>query len=194
MTFAPAPFTTTSGPAGLAPRADLYGPIHKALRHCQGETLSRLGRVDTADAADLHAALEALEDLLVFNEVHLRHEEQFLHPAIDDRMPSAVLRGRREHLHHGAAVAALRAEARAVVDAPPAARAHRMHQLYLRLARFMADNLLHMDFEESVIGPALHSLHGEAELDALHQRLIDSLAPQEAMQAGRWMRAALPAR
>ena len=43
--------------APTAPRLDLYAPIHKALRSFMSDTLVRVGRIDVADAEDMHSTL-----------------------------------------------------------------------------------------------------------------------------------------
>ena len=47
-----------------APRADLYAPIHKALRLFMTDTLQRIGSLDTADADEMQATLGQLDAIL----------------------------------------------------------------------------------------------------------------------------------
>lgn len=76
-----------------AVRADLYAPIHKALRSQMCHTLCRVGDMDVHDAADLQAGLAQLDELLTACLSHLKHEKDFVHAAINARQPGGA------HLH-----------------------------------------------------------------------------------------------
>src|SRR4051812_23737344 len=78
-TFADPVSSTVDRPAAIASqpgRIDLYVSIHKALRSFMTDTLTRIGRVDVADRADRHAALDQLDELLALCLDHLRHENE----------------------------------------------------------------------------------------------------------------------
>ena len=45
-------------------RVDLYGPVHKGLRHAMNACLLKLGQLDPSDAADVGEGLAQLRDLL----------------------------------------------------------------------------------------------------------------------------------
>jgi hypothetical protein len=119
-TFAEPPLQTRIPvrPAATAveamPRRDLYAAIHKALRSFMSETLLRIGRIDVADAADRDAALAQLDELLDLCTDHLRHENEFVHTAIEARQPAGSKRIAEEHGEHLESIAALRDEARAL--------------------------------------------------------------------------------
>jgi len=175
-------------PAPAARRVDLYQPIHKGLRSFMGDTLVRLGALDTADAGELEATLGQAETLLVLMARHAQHENDFLHPAIEARRPGATARAAAEHVEHLASVEALQAEVATLRRDPGAERALR---LYRHFALFMAENLEHMHFEESVLGAALQDTHSDAELEAVHQALLASVPPQEMALVLGWVVPAL---
>lgn len=184
--------STLSRPASVAaaaPRLDLYGPIHKALRLFMTDTLQRLGRLDTDDAAETGATLAQLDVLLGACRMHVEKENRYLHTAIEARRPGASTRVADEHVGHLDAIAALEAETaalRALPSAPAAAR------LYRHLATFVADNLVHMELEEQQHNAALWTLYDEAELEEIHQRILASIEPAEMMTTVlRWMVPAL---
>src|SRR5689334_407972 len=106
----------SSRPAAVrpaSPRLDLYVGIHKGLRAFMAETLVRVGRLDVADPADRQQALDQLEQLLGFCADHLRHENAFIHTAIEARHPAGSAKVAEEHVEHAEAIAALREEAAA---------------------------------------------------------------------------------
>ena len=178
-------------PAAATPRADLYAPIHKALRHFMTDTLHKVGTLDTADPADMQATLGQLDALLAMLSGHLRHENDFVHPAIEARQPRGSQRTAEDHVEHAAAIDALAAEAAALREAATARRDALALRLYRHLALFVAENFQHMHIEETANNAALWAHYGDAELHALHERLLASLSPAETTEAMRWMLPAL---
>ena len=174
-----------------ASRVDFYGPIHKALRSFMADTLVRVGRCDPADAYDLGDALGALRALLATMRGHLEHENTFVHPAIEARRPGASRLAADDHDEHVGAIAALSDAADALEAAPAAERAPLRRRLYLGLSRFVAENLEHMVVEETGLTAVLREAYDDAELGAIHDRLVASIPPAEHAATMRWMMAAI---
>ncbi|WP_326543375.1 hemerythrin domain-containing protein [Pseudorhodoferax sp.] len=165
-------------------RFNIYAPIHKAFRLFMADTLARLGRLDLGDAHDLAAGLGQLDALLEAACCHLRHENDFIHPAIEACSGGASHRIAAEHREHLEAVDALRAQAAALRATPGPAAAHR---LYRQLAAFIAENFEHMDVEETRHNQALWAAYGDAELQAIEGRILASIGPEEMGQWLHWM-------
>lgn len=175
----------------FAPRLDLYTPIHKAIRHFMTDTLLRVGRMDVTDPAELQATLGQLGALLDQCIAHLDHENHFVHAAIEARRPGASHRMAEEHLQHLESIDALRVDADQLRRALPDRRPALALRLYRHLALFVADNFTHMHHEETVHNTTLWALYTDAELHALHGRLLASLQPEEAQATLHWMLPAL---
>jgi hypothetical protein len=175
------------------PRFDLYGPIHKAARLGMTRALRRAGSCDTDDADELAGTLAQLDALLDFCEGHLRHEDDFVHPALERAQPGSAARIADEHRHHVEAIADLRDLVAAVGNARPAQRFAAMQRLYLALALFVADNLQHMDVEESAHNAVLWAHYTDAELLALHDALVASIPAPEMVAVLQWMLPAVSA-
>jgi len=145
-TFADIPTPVTSRAPAAAPprepaaRMDLYVSIHKALRSFMTDTLSRIGRIDVLDRADRDAALAQLDELLGLCLAHLRHENDFVHTAIEARQPAGSQRIAAEHDEHLATIGALQAEADALRTAIGADAERLALRLYRHLALFVAEN------------------------------------------------------
>lgn len=169
-------------------RHDLYAHIHKALRHALGDTLLRLGCLDVDDATDLDATLQQFERLLDLLQAHVEHENEFVHPALEGRQRGASLEIAVEHDDHFETLAALRADAAALRALPGAAAAHR---LYRRYAAFVAHQLQHMEVEESRHNEVLWAHYSDAELEAVHGRILAHVKPQTMAEVLRWMLPAL---
>lgn len=175
-------------------RTDLYAAIHKALRRAMCDTLTRLGMLDTDDHADMLRTLGQAEHLLCLLRSHLRHENDFIHTAIEARRPTGARRTADDHLEHMGAIAGLEAELRTLRVADTSMRPTLALRLYRHFALFVAENLQHMHIEETANNAALWSLYDDEELNALHDRLVSSIPPAEMMDTLRWMGPALAPR
>jgi hypothetical protein len=181
---------TTSG-VHAPERYNIYLGIHKALRSFMGDTLCRVGRVDVDDAADLADTLAQLDSLLTVCHGHIQHENDFLHSAIEARVPAGSARTAGDHEDHFESIAMLRAEAAALAAAVPAERGMRALRLYRHLALFVAENFEHMQIEETVNASTLWAHYSDAELHAIHERILASIGPHEHLLVARWLVPAL---
>jgi hypothetical protein len=66
-------------------------------------------------------------------------------------------------------------------------------RLYRTLALFVADNLQHMNVEESVHNPLLWAAYSDAELDAIEHAIVASIPAELMMEALHWFVPALSA-
>ncbi|MFY9510440.1 MAG: hypothetical protein WAQ05_05650 [Rubrivivax sp.] len=187
--FATLPGNTHVAPK--APRADLYGPIHKALRQFMGHTLQRVGAMDVEDAEERSQVLDGVAALLGFMRGHLAHENDFIHTAIEARRPGGARHTADDHLLHVDAIGNLEDEAAALRVAGDAHRATLAQRLYRHLGEFVGENLVHMQVEETQNNAALWALYSDAEIFAIHDRLVASIAPDEMALATRWLAASL---
>lgn len=184
--------TVPSFAEACPPRLDLYGPLHKGLRACLCAALLRVAQTDGSDLSALALTLAEVEALLQLCRAHLEHEEAVLHPAIEARLPGGARRSAEEHQVHRRSFEALRAQLQAVREAgAPAACASALRQLHARLALFVAENLEHMHIEETVNQPALWATCDDAELQALHERLLAAPDPDALRRLLYWMLPAL---
>lgn len=168
-------------------RVNLYAGIHKALRAFMADTLLAVGRTDPADAQEVAATQERVGTLLDLCVAHVRHENGFVHPAIEARSPGVVDGVAGEHLGHLEQIARLRAMANGLEGLAPAACAAALQNLYLALALFVAENLQHMHIEETVLNGALWQAFSDAELVGIHDGLLATVPPAEMMLVMRWM-------
>lgn len=185
-TVAPA---TPAPPA--APRMDFYAAIHKALRSLMADTLLRAGRLEVFDADEMARTLGQVDGLLHLCTQHLRHENTFIHPALEACRPGSAGRVEAEHEQHLQHIAALRDEVQRLRRGDDASRPLLAQRLYRHLGLFVADNLQHMHVEETAHNALLWAHYSDAELTALHDRLLASVPFDEFLQVARWMLPAL---
>ena len=173
--------------AEITPRMDMYAFIHKALRAYMSDTLVGLGRVDTQDDLELAQACARVQQLLEFCRSHLRHENGFVHPAMERHAPGSAAAIAQEHLGHEQAIAMLATATAALLDCPRARRAPVAHALYQQLALFVAHNFEHMHQEETAHNAVLWAHYSDAELATIEGALVASIPPDEMQVVLRWM-------
>jgi hypothetical protein len=168
-------------------RFDLYRPIHKALRAFMSDTLVTVGRMDTDDEHDVTVALEQARSLLAILEVHLEHENHFVHAAMEARRPGSTAHTAHDHVEHECSLAALRAMVDRVAQAAGAERAASALELYRRLAVFVGENLEHMNIEESDNIAVLWADYSDEEIMAIERAIVSHVPPAAMATVARWM-------
>ena len=188
--------STQRAPAAAATgagRYDIYAGIHKALRLFMSRTLCEVGSTDPGNAEEVKAALGLLDRLLGLCELHLKDENEFVHPALERARPGSTARIAAEHVHHAEAIADLRDLAGVVADSSGAVRAAACGRLYRALALFVADNFQHMQVEETAHNALLWAHYSDAELMAIEQALVAAIPPAAMFEALHWFLPALNA-
>lgn len=170
-----------------APRVDMYSGIHKALRALMADTLLAVGRMDPDDALELAQTSQRVLELLDFCAGHLRHENEFVHTAMEARAPGASAQIAHEHEEHTQHIAELNTVVGALLNAPQAGRAAAATELYRSLALFISENFQHMHVEETAHNAVLWARYTDAELIDIHNALVASIPPQEMMYTVRWL-------
>ncbi|HSH90926.1 MAG TPA: hemerythrin domain-containing protein, partial [Ramlibacter sp.] len=156
------------------PRMDLYAGIHKALRALMADTLLALGRMDPQDNLEVAQVTQRVLQLLDFCASHLKHENEFVHAAIEARAPGASAVIAHEHEGHESHILELSAAATTLLETPADYRSRLAHHLYGQLALFIADNFQHMHVEETAHNAVLWARYTDAELAAIHGALVAS--------------------
>jgi hypothetical protein len=184
---------TTSAVTTQPGRVDLYAGIHKALRLMMARTLSTVGSTDPGDAGEVAATLRLVGRLLDLCELHVKDENEFVHPALERAQPGSAARIADEHVHHAEAIADLRDLAGLAADSQGTPRAAALGRLYRALALFVADNLQHMHVEETAHNALLWAHYRDDELQAIENDIVASIAPQVMALALHWFIPALNA-
>ena len=174
-------------PAGRTPRFEPYAAVHKGLRALMADTLLALGRTDASDGAELQATTERLLEMLEFCRSHTRHENEFLHPAIEARSPGTSSATVIDHTLHEQAIDQLKKAARQLPESPAEQRAAALLELYRGVALFVAHNLEHLHHEETTHNATLWAYYTDAQIEALHDELVASIEPEQSIFIMRWM-------
>lgn len=169
-------------------RVDLYASIHKAMRAMMADALLALGRLDMEDEGEIRAVSDRVASLLDFCTNHVRHENEFVHAAMEARAAGASTVAAHEHDEHLQQIADLQATLSALGQMGRGTQADAAAlNLYRELALFVANNFQHMHVEETAHNAVLWARYTDAELLALHDRLLASIPPAEMMHTLRWL-------
>lgn len=169
---------------------DLFTLPHKALRAWVGNTATALGGLDIRDLNPVAAVIADLRLVLTDLEDHGHHENGFIVPVLERHVADLADLLRGEHFVLESAIAALRTM---VDDFEVQPSPKSQLSLYRELRNFEGRNLAHLDFEETVVMPALWKAVTADELiaafqafkaahpdsDELYQRVPDAITPQE---------------
>jgi len=155
----------------------LYDIPHRGLRWALGRILHVNGTTDFTKPDSVHNLEGTLQELADLTELHMRHEELYLHGALRERGSPVYLTLEEEHSEHRTKLRGLQRQLRALAlgQAPPA----RSRDFTLALSRFVADDLSHMDHEESNAQTIFEQLFSVEELVALHERVVAAIPAEQ---------------
>jgi hypothetical protein len=171
-------------------RWDIYGAVHKGLRMAQLELLVRIGRADFGDEDTVKSIISDMRMIMMLGTSHLKHENDHIHRAMENKQPSEVDRLEDQHDSHERDFAALEDVLKAIEDADAAMRKVLARRLYLGFTAFIAHDLEHMHEEETVANPMLHAMFTDHELEGIEMDIIAQLPPEKVIA---YMRLMIPA-
>ena len=168
-------------------RFDMYMPVHKGLRAFMTEVLITVGRIDPEDAVGVEETVEAVRNLLEICRGHLFAENQFVHTAMEARLPGSASSTASEHVTQEGVLEEIDGAILAVERSSGTERRIALLKLYRALALFVADNFQHMHVEETSNNEALWSCYTDDELQAIHRRILNSIEPRKMNAFLRWI-------
>jgi hypothetical protein len=162
-------------------RHHLYKDIHKAIRLQLSELVVQAGKTDFTDDGSKKSLRERLEGAFALLAGHASHESAFIGPVLAEVRPDVHDAIETAHEDQDVVMALLRDDLAAASDAM------RGHDFVVSLSRFVGDLWMHMADEEQIVMRALWDALDDAAIVGIHQRLLASIAPREAIEAFRWM-------
>ncbi len=181
--------TTAAPPTRPLAETSLWRDVHKGIRLGLARLMTQSGITDPADAAALDSLNRQVISMVGLLESHARAEDQVTGPVIDMSLPHLGSEIAAAHLTLGVATSSLLAAGAALQTANDRRRA--LQTLHLDVARFAGDYLLHQEFEERVVLPALEAAVGVDEVRRLEVAFIASIPPQEKLDGMESMFAAM---
>lgn len=174
-------------PAAPVARYNIYALVHKGLRAAMSDCLRQLGRCDWLDAEDRDPVLAQTRELLALCAAHLKHENNFVHPAMEKARPGCTAGVAHEHVEHQQHIASMQAEMLALDAAPEARRADLGLRLYQRIALFVAENFTHMAMEETDNNAVLWAAYTDAQILDIEHALVAAIEPESHARFMKWM-------
>lgn len=168
-------------------RHNIYYMIHKALRLRLGHTLQLLGSTDWANPQASQAAQSDLQQTLDLCASHLQHENDFIHPALENHYPGTSRQAGHDHGEHQTSISELRQLAQLLDTSSEQQRPGCANSLYQQFALFVGENLCHMHLEETAHNAVLWHAFNDQQILQIEQELLDSIPPAEKMGVLPWM-------
>lgn len=168
-------------------RVDLYRVPHRAIRALLFDTTLLFGRTDFAIEAEARLAISAGERLLGFLHEHAEHEEAVILPVIEALSPELAAELRADHHRTGGLeheLASLLARAAIAAECERVSLGMRLQQ---RLALLTAEHLVHLDREEVAANRLLWAHKSDAELEAMHLRIVQGIPPARLAEWFGWI-------
>jgi hypothetical protein len=132
---------------------DLYTLAHKSLRQAVSSTAVMLGAAEPDGMAAVVAPTSAvIRELLD----HASHEDEYIEPVLERFLPDVALEIAEQHAHLTRAIDAAHRQLEGLANEPTVAPGGPL-ALYRSFQRMAATNLVHLDYEETVVMPALWS-------------------------------------
>jgi hypothetical protein len=140
-----------------------------------------MGSTSFGVPSEVESLIGELNHLLELCRLHLRHEDDHIHAALERRRPRSSAALAEEHERHLQAILELRSLGARLRGAGPEQAQVLGRALYLRFSTFVSENITHMAEEELVVQRLLEELYDDAELQQLHDALVADIAPDEMM-------------
>jgi hypothetical protein len=186
--------TTTTIPALAVEMAaletvtfDFYRDTHKGIRAEMFAVTQAAGTVDPGNSEAIAAVATRWRNLSGMLVTHADHEEVYVQPVIEAHAPQLAGEIIPAHRELEARAAALEVLADHAVNSCPTDSRVVTHRLYLGLAGFTSAYMVHQEFEELQVMPALSAKVGVDELIAIDMAIVAALTPDEVVYSGTLM-------
>lgn len=142
---------------------------HKYLTTVLFDICIEFGKSDLRNQTERHALASKVFGLRSLLESHGQYEESRIHARLSARGSDTHKLADGEHERDLGTLDAILEQIK-VCDSPSQA-----HQGYLRFRKFVAEVLLHLDFEENVMLPKLQELYSDDELRLIDKESYDQM-------------------
>ena len=158
-------------------RHEMYRPIHKAIRHMMYTTAHYLSVADFQDKPSADEALASLETTISMLVMHAGHEEDFVHPALEERAPGFVESFEKHHGNDEGTYAELRRLSNEVGNASAERKSELGNEIYDLYNRFVGTYVDHLYREEHELQQALWDNFTDEEQGGIEAALDASIPP-----------------
>lgn len=161
---------------------DLYRDIHKGIRSELFSLVERAGSTDPHEAAAVAALVDHVVATHSLLESHAEHEDGVIQPVLETEMPRMAERIAADHVALDRTVGRI-VELAATIQPSGRDLRRAVQVLYLDLARFTSEYLVHIDIEERLLMPALEDAVGPDATFEMHGAIVSSIPPDEMVRS-----------
>ena len=157
----------------------IYRNIHKAIRHIMYSTSLALGSADFRDQQSMRESLDQLRETIFLLTEHAEHEETFVHPPLEIRVPGITKSFEQNHEDDERLFEQLRdlgGQIEAARDSDQ--KVDLGNQIYSVFNTYIGDYLGHLDREEAELEQALWDHFTDQELADIDHELMGSIPPE----------------
>jgi hypothetical protein len=158
---------------------DLYSDIHKGIRAELFAVTGAAGSTDPDDAVGWAAVADHARSLGQVLEMHAHHEDTVIEPVLAVHLPVHGAKIVDDHRVLDGRFASIVELAMSSLEVEGPERRRRSRLVYLDLAAFTSQYLVHQDLEERVVMPALEQAVGVEAVIEMHQSIVSSIPPEE---------------
>ena len=160
-------------------RYPIYQNIHKAIRHMMYSTAMALGSADFRDQKSMRESLDQLSGTITNLQEHAEHEESFVHPPLESRVPGITKSFDQNHEDDERLFDRIRELGNKIEAAGDNdQRVILGNQLYGIFNTYIGDYLGHLDREETELEQALWDHFTDQELADIDHKIMDSIPPE----------------
>ena len=159
-------------------RHEMYRPIHKAIRHMMYTTAHDLSVADFQDKPLADGALSSLENTISMLILHAGHEEDFVHPALEERAPGFIESFEKDHGNDEKVYAELRGLSSDVGRASGERKSELGNEIYDLYNQFVGTYVDHLYREEHELQQALWANFTDEELGAIDGAIMADVSPE----------------
>ena len=156
-------------------RMEMYRPIHKAIRQILYSTAQQLGMADFADEGVARETLAKLDRTIVMMKEHASHEERFVHPPLESRVPGITKPFDGDHEDDDRVYDELQQLGARILSSKGDNPTALGNQVYGTFNRFIGRYVSHLDREETELETALLAHFTDEELVAMEQQIMGSV-------------------
>ncbi len=157
----------------------IYGNIHKTIRHIMYSTSMALGSADFRDQKSMRESLEQLRETISLLQEHAEHEESFVHPPLEIRVPGITKSFEQNHEDDERLFDQMRELGSQIEAAGDDDQKVALgNQLYGIFNTYIGDYLGHLDREEAELEQALWDHFTDQELADIDHELMGSIPPE----------------
>lgn len=153
---------------------------HKYVSAALNNVERLIAKTDFCKSQEVESVNEAFQELKEMLQGHAQYENERLHVLLKNRHSIAHAHAEEDHAHQDAQLL----EIQELIDSISQAISDEEkislgYKLYLTYRKFVADNLIHLHEEETMILPELQRLYTDEELRQVEARTYAEMAPEE---------------